>query len=59
MNEITRRDFFAAAALQGLIANSYASDGQNRPLSTANKTEIAVMARDQADCLINALDSIE
>ena len=51
---ITRRDYFAAAALQGLLANSY-GDGTNQPLSTASQEEMATMARDQADHLINAL----
>lgn len=51
---ITRRDYFAAAALQGLLANSF-SDGYNQPLSTATQEEMAAMARDQADHLIKAL----
>lgn len=51
-----RRDYFAAAALQGLLANSF-SDGYNQPLSMANQEEMAAMARDQADHLIKALAS--
>ncbi len=53
---ITRRDYFAAAALQGLLANSF-SDGINQPLSLANSQEMASMARDQADHLIKALNA--
>lgn len=53
---MTRRDYFAAAALQGLLANSF-SDGYHQPLSTASQEEIAAMARDQADHLIEALAS--
>ena len=53
---ITRRDYFAAMAMQGLLANSFA-DGVNQPLSTATPAEIAAMARDQADHLINELDT--
>jgi len=52
---ITRRDYFAAAAMQGLLANSYA-DGRSQPLSCANAMEIAAMARDQADHMIKALE---
>ena len=51
---MSRRDYFAAAALQGLLANSF-SDGYNQPLSLASQEEIAAMARDQADHLIKAL----
>ena len=51
---ITRRDYFAAAALQGLLANSF-SNGITQPLSTANAEEMAILAQTQADCLINAL----
>ena len=51
---ITRRDYFAAAAQQGLLANSY-GDGINQPLSTASQEEMAAMARDQADHMISAL----
>lgn len=52
--DITRRDYFASMALQGLLANSF-SDGINQPLSTASSTEIAAMAVEQADRLIAAL----
>lgn len=51
---MSRRDYFAAAALQGLLANSF-SDGYNQPLSLASQEEIAAIARDQADHLIKAL----
>tara|TARA_R110000772_G_scaffold1340_1_gene4683 strand:- start:621 stop:863 length:243 start_codon:yes stop_codon:yes gene_type:complete len=53
---MSRRDYFAAAALQGLLANSF-SDGYNQPLSMASQEEMAAMARDQADHLIKALAS--
>ncbi|MCP3966603.1 MAG: hypothetical protein GY718_09675 [Lentisphaerae bacterium] len=52
---ISRLDYFAAHAMQGLLANSF-QDGQNQPLSLANSMEIASMARDQAKHLIKALE---
>lgn len=47
------RDYFAAAALTGLCANSF-SDGQNMPLSKANEDQMATLAYRQADAMLKA-----
>lgn len=56
-NGMTLRDYFAAAALTGLIANSY-SDGVQKPLSHATNVEMADMAYGAADEMLKrrALD---
>ena len=50
---MTLRDYFAAAALTGLLANSY-NDGENRPLSTATALEMSEMSYRQADAMLKA-----
>lgn len=55
---LTKREYFAAVAMQGLLANSY-NDGFNKPLSHASNEEIAVMSVGQADALIKELSKIE
>lgn len=45
------RDYFAAAALQGMLANSF-NDGFTKPMSLATAEEIADMAFRQADCML-------
>lgn len=55
---LTKREYFAAAALQGLLANSYGDSNSPPTLSCATQQEMAAMARDQADHLINALEAI-
>ena len=45
------RDYFAAAALTGLLANSY-NDAINKPLSLATRLDIAEMAYAQADVML-------
>lgn len=52
---LTKREYFAAQAMVGLIANSY-SNGVSQPLSEANNSEIAKMAVYQADALIAELN---
>jgi hypothetical protein len=52
---LTKREYFAALAMQGMLANSY-GDGYNMPLSRASSDEIAVMSAFQADSLIKALN---
>jgi hypothetical protein len=52
---LTKREWFAGMAMQGLLSNSY-SDGATQPLSTASKFEIAKFAIDQADALIKELE---
>jgi len=47
------RDMFACAALEGLLANSYA-DGVRKPLSLANHVEMAEMAYRQAEAMLEA-----
>jgi hypothetical protein len=52
---LTKREYFAALAMQGMLANSYGPDGGLQPLSTANGEQIADMAVAQADLLIKRL----
>lgn len=54
-NGLTKREYFAAMAMQGMLANSY-SDGVTQPLSSANNIQIAEMAVSQADALIAELN---
>ena len=52
---LTKLEYFAAMALQGLLANSYASDDVH-VLSRANRHEMAAMAVEEARALISALN---
>lgn len=53
---LTKREFLAAMAMQGILANSYQQDFLNQtPRSLASKNQIADLAVDQADALIEAL----
>jgi hypothetical protein len=52
---LTKLEYFAAAAMQGLLANSY-NDGVIQPLSTANSNDIAEMSVQQAMKLIKYLN---
>ena len=54
---MTLRDYFAAAALTGLLANSF-HDGVHKPLSHATNLEMAEMAYHVADEMLKrrALD---
>lgn len=52
---LTKREYFAAMALQGLLSNSY-NDGATQPLSTASHDQIAQMAVSSADALIAELN---
>lgn len=53
---ITKRELFAAMAMHGMLANSYQQDFLNQtPLSLASKSQIADLAVDQAEALIEAL----
>lgn len=55
---LTKREYFAAMALQGMLANSYHQDFLNQtPLSLASKNQIASLAVDQANSLIEALEA--
>lgn len=57
---LTKREYFAAIAMQGLLANSYQQDFLNQsPLSLASNEEIAKMAINQADKLILFLEEEE
>lgn len=55
---LTKREHFAALAMQGMLANSF-NDGATQPLSTASNLKIARMAVAQADTLIKALNEEE
>lgn len=50
-NGLTKREYFAAMAMQGMLSNSY-NDGASQPLSTASHDQIAQMAVSIADALI-------
>lgn len=52
---LTKREYFAAMAMQGLLANSY-NDGVYQPLSTASHDQIANMAVRLSDSFIVALN---
>jgi len=56
MNTLSKREYFAAMAMQGMLANSYSAEDLKKPLSFATSIEIAEMAVDQADELLRALE---
>jgi len=58
LKDITRLDYFCAAALTGLIANSY-SDDVAMPLSQASSNELASMAVDTAKAIIKEIKSLD
>lgn len=52
---LTKRELFAAMAMQGLCANSF--DGHcNQPIATATYAQLADMAVDHADALLDRLE---
>ena len=55
---LTRREYFAAMAMQGLLANSYKSDNVE-PLSELSIDELAEISVYAADALINELKENE
>ena len=55
---LTKREYFAALAMQGLLANSY-SNGVNQPTSEASFSQLAGLAVNQADALIVELNKGE
>ena len=52
---LTKREYFAAMAMQGLLANSF-SDGSQKHLSHASFEEISKMAVHQADTILTELE---
>ena len=54
---ITKLEYFTAAALTGLLANSF--NGNSQPLSIANAREIAEIAVDQAVAVLRRLGEIQ
>ena len=52
---LTKREYFAALAMQGMLANSY-SNGMQQALSEASRYDIAQMAVEQAEALVTALN---
>ncbi len=52
---LTKREWFAGIAMQGLLVNSY--EKHQNPLSEANRHQIALLAVEQADALIYALNN--
>lgn len=54
---LTKLEFISAMAMQGMLANSYASTGI-MPLSEANRHEIAELAVDQAKALLSRIKQV-
>lgn len=54
---ITKREYFAALAMQGLLANSF-DDHQGQPLSTASYADIADIAVKHADAVLAHLEKL-
>lgn len=52
---LTKREYFAAMAMQGMLANSH-DEGCNNPLSKLSNAVIAHLAVLQAECLIEELN---
>lgn len=52
---LTKREYFAAMAMQGMLANSH-DEGCNNPLSKLSNGVIAHLAVLQAECLIEELN---
>jgi hypothetical protein len=52
---LTKREYFAGLAMQGMLANSYSNDFI-QTLSQANRYDIAELAVEQADALIELLN---
>ena len=55
-NGLTKREYFAAAALQGMLANSY-SNGSTQPLAEYPFKDLGEFAVAAADALIEALNA--
>lgn len=55
---LTKREFIAIMAMQGLLSNSH-DNGMLKPLSMANRHEIAELAVSQADALIAELNKAD
>lgn len=54
---LTKLEYFAAMAMNGMLANSY-SNGAAMPLSEASRREIAELAVDQAKALLARLREV-
>jgi len=52
---LTKREYFAAFAMQGMLANSF-NDNHKMPFSYADHAQIAYMAVSQTDQLIEELN---
>ncbi|QIK61260.1 hypothetical protein G7050_16015 [Dysgonomonas sp. HDW5A] len=52
---LTKREYFAAMAMNGMLANSY-SNGSSQPLSELSYSQIAEFSVRQADALIIKLN---
>lgn len=52
---LTKRELFAAMAMQGMLANSYCN-GSSQPLSELSYSQIAELSVRQADALITSLN---
>lgn len=56
MKDLTKLEYFAVMAMQGMLSNSYQQDAiHQRPLSLSDHKEIALMAVQQAKHLMDAI----
>lgn len=56
MDGLTKRELFAAMAMQGMMSNSIDKQQGQKPWWSMNGDELATEAVHQADCLIEALN---
>lgn len=56
LSEMTLRDYFAAAALQGLLANGWCSEAREIAPAVGNR-EVAIDAFRLADAMLKARDA--
>jgi hypothetical protein len=54
---LTKREYFAALAMQGILANSY-NDGRDRPSYLLSEEMIARLSVTQADVLVKILNEV-
>lgn len=53
---LTKREYFAAKAMQGFLANSFKPDNGAKTYAQASNTTIAKLSVDAADALLAELD---
>lgn len=55
---LTKLEYFSAMAMQGMLSNSYQSNGC-QPLSVATRHQIAELAVDQAKAILKRIEQIK